>query len=486
MHSIWQTESAGIPENRKEFEHRADVIVIGAGLAGVLTGWFLKQKGLRPLLIEAGEPGCGQTGNTTAKVTCQHGAGLDHLIRTVGLSRAGQYVQANAWAVREYENLIREKRILCDWKQAASCLYTTVDSLRLEREQKAANRLGLSVYLSDRTELPFPVTGALYLKKQGMFSPLKFLDALARELDIMCHTAVLGVEENTVFTERGEFFAEHIVMADHFPFRIRPGYYFMRLYQQRSYVLALRKVQEMEAMYLEAEPNGLSFRAFPGGILFGGCGHRAGKIPEENPYTVLRRKANWFWGTCREEAHWSAQDCMTMDGLPYIGRFSSRYANQYVATGFGKWGMTNSMVAARLISDAVTGEENPWKEAFSPQRFTPRASLPGLIRQTAVSAKNIALRLFEMPQETADTIPKGKGGIIVYRGQKAGAYKDEQGNLYTVSVRCPHLGCELQWNPADRTWDCPCHGSRFDFQGNRIENPAQTDITLSCTCSADD
>lgn len=486
MPSIWKKERKKIPDTNVIPGQNADVIIVGAGLAGILTAWLLKEKGIRPLVLEAETIGSGQTGNTTAKVTSQHGLIYDRLIRSVGLSRALQYAQANEWAVGNYARLIKERGIDCDWRQTEACLYTIRDEHSLEREEKAACKLGLSVELKGKTELPFPVKAALFQKDQGQFMPLAFLDSLAEEVPVLQHTAVTNVEAGTVYTSRGNFTAEHIVMADHFPFRNHPGYYFLRMHQERSYVVAFAQAQQMNNMYLGIDREGLSFRSYRDMILLGGGGHRTGVAPAQNPYELLRARARDFWPNAAECAHWSAQDGKTLDGIPYIGRFSSRFSNQYVATGFGKWGMTNSMVAARLIADAIAGEANPWKDAFSPQRFTPKASVGPFLSQTALSVKNIALRLFYMPQEAAEQIKKGEGAIVMYHGQKAGVYKDETGKLFAVSVKCPHLGCRLQWNQAERSWDCPCHGSRFDHTGKKIDNPAQTDLISPCTCPADD
>lgn len=457
---------------------RADAAVIGGGMAGVLTAYFLQEKGLHTVLLEAGETGGGQTGNTTAKITSQHGLIYHRLKEQLGEAPARQYAGANQRAIEEYRRIISENAVDCDFTPCSAFLYTASleNQDAFERECRAAESLGLPAALTKETELPFPVAAALRFEGQARFHPLKFLRALTEPLELYEHTAVQSVEGKRIVTPGGEVAADHIIFACHYPFLNTPGYYFMRMHQERSYVLALENAEQMENMYLGTDPGGLSFRPCGQRLLLGGGNHRTGENQAGGQYRKLREEARRYWPNHREAAHWSAQDCMTLDGVPYIGPFSAAAPNWYVATGFQKWGMTSSMVSAMLLSDLVTKGESPWQEVFSPQRFRPSSSAQQLMKETAHAAKGLTRRFFTPPSADIAALPPGHGGVVECGGEKIGVYKDESGETYLVSVRCPHLGCQLEWNPDEKSWDCPCHGSRFDYRGNRIDNPAQENL----------
>ena len=274
--------------------------------------------------------------------------------------------------------------------------------------------------------------------------------------------------------------AEHIVFAGHFPFINRPGYYFARMHQDRSYCLALSGAGHMEGMYYGMDEGDYSFRGLrledKDLVILGGCNHRTG-ANEGGRYERLRNSARSYWPDCKEEAAWSAQDCMTLDAVPYIGRFSPAAPGWYVATGFGKWGMSHSMVAARLLADLITGKENPAKEVFTPSRFGWDAA-ESLAKQAGCTIKGYVGKRNATGGEHLEDLRPGEGHLVEYGNGKIGAYRDESGTLHLVSARCPHLGCELTWNPDEKSWDCPCHGSRFDYEGKVLDGPAQENIGL--------
>ncbi|WP_343253032.1 FAD-dependent oxidoreductase [Ligaoa zhengdingensis] len=451
----------------------ADAAVIGGGLAGVLTAHFLKGAGLRVVVLEESRVGSGQTKNTTAKITSQHGLIYHRLLEQIGEERARQYAEANQRAIEEYRTLIAERRMECDFAEAPAYLYSTAERESLEQEFKAARLLGIDAALCDGAELPFPVAAALRFDRQARFHPMKFLRTVAEPLEIYERTAVQSVEGNRLQTDRGTVTARHIVFATHYPFLNVPGYYFMRMHQERSYVLALENAAQLAGMYLGIDEDGLSLRPQGDLLLLGGGNHRTGENSAGGQYRKLREAARRYWPESREAAAWSAQDCMTLDGVPYIGRFSSSTPNWYVATGFQKWGMTSSMVSALLLTDLIVKGESPWEAAFTPQRFEPTASAKALMQETAQATKGLARKLFTPPRADIEALPNGHGGVVEYDGDKVGVYKDNSGEVFIVSIRCPHLGCQLEWNPDEKSWDCPCHGSRFDYRGNLIDNPAQ-------------
>lgn len=471
--SIWQ-RSAEIPRRAAlTGDLEADALIIGGGMAGILTAYQLKKRGVRCAVIEAARVGDGQTGQTTAKITAQHDLIYAALSKRFGTKRAAHYAQANTLAIAEYARIIENERIECGFRRAPAYLYAASDAAPLRREAEAAAALGLDAHFTAETELPFPVAGAVRFDAQAAFNPLKFLSALCGGLEIYENTRALTVDGNMVCTSHGRIRARHIVFATHFPFVNMPGWYFMRLHQERSYVLALESRWLPEGLYLGVEPDGLSFREAEGLLLLGGGAHRTGENSAGGKYAALGKRAAKILPGSREAAHWSAQDCATPDGAPYIGRFSPSTPEWYVATGFGKWGMTSSMAAAMLISGLICGEAPEWADAFAPERFALSKSAAALAANTMQAAKGLARSLLAIPQSTLDALPRGHGGIVEADGKKAGVYKDQEGRCHIVGHRCPHLGCQLEWNPDELSWDCPCHGSRFSYDGSLIDNPAQ-------------
>lgn len=453
MESVWMEDTQIRKREPLPGDIEVPAVVIGAGLAGILTAYYLKQAGIRAVVLEADRIGSGQTKNTTAKITSQHSLVYDWMIRMFGRRMAEHYANANEAAIREYERLIQEKGIDCDFARCSACLYSRTDAAILEREAEAAESLGIKASFGTDCELPFSVAGVTRFENQACFHPLKFLAKMAEEVEVYEQTKVLKVESGRVETARGCVSAAHIVFAAHFPFINVPGYYFARMYQERSYVEALKGAERLESMYLGIDRDGLSFRTCGDLLLLGGGSHRTGVYKGNGTgrgcgYETLRRKAQDIYPGCHEELRWSAQDCMTLDGLPYIGRFSRRNQDWYVATGFGKWGMTTAMVSARILTALISGKECQEADIFSPQRpFTVQAAKE-LAVHGAHTVKGLAKHL----------LPSGNKRII---------------------PNCPHMGCRLEWNPAEESYDCPCHGSRFDREGHLLDDPAQTDCRHS-------
>lgn len=476
MESIWSKTTSRQTYPSLQGDFKTEAAVIGGGLAGILTAFLLQQRNISTIVLEAAHIGSGQTKNTTAKITSQHNLIYHQLINDFGEEKARQYASANQQAIQEYRRIIEKQNIDCRFAEYPAYLYTQNEQAvqLLEQETDAAKALGIDVELTCQTQLPFSVSAAVKFHKQAQFHPLAFLQSIAKGLTIFEHTKALSVEGNRILTDHGTVTAKHIVFATHFPFMNIPGFYFARMHQERSYVLALQNAAKLDGMYLGVDDDGLSFRNVDGALLLGGGSHRTGENSAGGRYALLRDKARAFYPQSVELAHWSAQDCMTLDGVPYIGQFSSATPNWHVATGFGKWGMTSSMVSATLIADRISGTENPCAEVFSPLRFTPSASAKALATDLGQAVKGLSRQVFSPPRAELDALPIGHGGVIAYNGEKVGAYKEDAENVYLVSIRCPHLGCQLEWNPDEKSWDCPCHGSRFDYKGNLLDNPAQT------------
>nr|WP_307993306.1 FAD-dependent oxidoreductase [uncultured Niameybacter sp.] len=477
MESIWKKTITLPTRDPLPGDMQVDAAVIGAGLAGILIAYFLEQKGIKTIILEGDTIASGQTGNTTAKITSQHDLIYDKMIKTFGKDKAEQYATANENAIESYRQIITQNNIDCEFEDFPAYIYSTVEAAPLHQEAIAAKTLGISATFTTDTKLPFPVEGAVRFDKQAQFHPLKFIEAISKNLTIYEHTKVLSVEGESIVTDRGTVTAKDIIFATHYPFMNKPGYYFIRMHQERSYALALANAPKLDGMYKGMDQDGLSFRNSGDLLILGGGKHRTGENSAGDKYNTLREKAKNFWPKSKEVAFWSAQDCMTLDGIPYIGQFSHSTPHWYVATGFGKWGMTTSMVAAHIISDEITGNVNPYAQVFSPLRITIPASAKTSLQDSLQAVKGLSRQLLVSPHTEIDALPKGHGGIVDYEGQKVGVYKTFEGEIFLVSTRCPHLGCQVEWNPDELSWDCPCHGSRFDFKGNLIDNPAQTNLS---------
>lgn len=434
--SIWQ-KRIHLPDFPPlQGDRSVHTVIIGGGLTGLTTARLLREKGLRPLVLDAGRIGSGQTGHTTAKVTSQHGLIYAKLMETLGERAAGQYARANQQAVDDWARLIRRGRIACRFTPRESFLYACTETASLMQEAEAARRLGLPATFTRETELPFPVSGAVRFDGQASFHPLLLLAALAEGAEICENTPVLHVEGDRVHTPGGVVRAEHIVFACHYPFVNLPGWHFLRMHQERSHVLALRSAWMPRGMYLGIDGDALSIREAEDFLLLGGAGRRTGENREGGCFDLLRDRARTLFPGAQEAAAWSAQDCVTADGVPLIGQYARKTPAWHLATGFGKWGMTSAMVAARVIAGRICGDVPEWAEVFSPQRFHFQAGKKGLADEAAHALKGLAT--FSAP-------------------------------------RCPHLGCALSWNPDEHTWDCPCHGSRFTADGARLDGPATRD-----------
>ncbi len=429
MESLWATTP--LPQfPRLQGNLKTDVLVIGGGMAGLLCAYALENAGVRTILLEADCICSGVTQNTTAKITAQHGLIYAKLLSQLGQERAKQYLEANLTAVSRYAQLCKE--IPCHFEQQASFVYSLENRAALEQEIHALHRLGYPAGLQGELALPFHTVGAVKFRHQAQFHPLEFAAGLAQKLSIYENTPVRRLEGTTAVTDFGRVSAQNIIVATHFPVFNRHGSYFLKQYQHRSYVLALENTGFDRGMYIGAEENSLSFRSWDKLLLLGGGGHRTGKTG--GGWEVLQNFASKAYPNAKEVSRWATQDCMSLDSIPYIGLYSKHTPHIYVATGFCKWGMTGSMVASEILRDLILGKENPYAPVFSPSR-------PLYLPQLAKNALSSTLNLLR------PTVP-----------------------------RCPHLGCALRWNPRQRSWDCPCHGSRFSESGQLLDNPAQRDL----------
>ena len=431
MKSIWQQTS--LPQfPQLSGDIKTDVLIIGGGMAGLLTAYYLHQNGIEYVLLEKERLCGGNTQNTTAKITAQHGLIYSKISQSSGLETARKYLDANMVALREYSKLCED--IDCDYEVKDSLVYSGNKS-KLKKEFKTLQEIGAPAELYKEIPLPIETAGAIKFSQQAQFNPLKFLAGIIGELNIYEHTWVREMIGNTAVTDSGKIAADRVVCTTHFPFINKHGSYFLKMYQHRSYVIALENAPNVDGMYADEKNSGLSFRNYQGLLLLGGGGSRTGK--KSGSWGELRSFAREHYPQAKEKFFWAAQDCMSLDGIPYIGKYSAHTPNFYVATGFNKWGMTSSMLAGMIISDMLMGRENQFTDIFNPSRSILK------------------------PQ-------------LFLNGVEAIA------NLLTPAPKvCPHLGCALKWNRAEHSWDCPCHGSRFNEDGRVLDNPSNGNLKVN-------
>ncbi len=426
---LWEKDAERVGFESLTKSRSTEVLIIGGGIAGILCSYALKKAGVDCLVAEADKICKGISEKTTAKITLCHGLIYQKLIKVYGENSARLYLKAQMEAMAEYDKLCRE--IDCDYQKKNSFVYSTSDRRKIVNEIEALNRLGVKAELSGAEKIPVELAGAVCVRDQAQLHPLKFAFSIAKDLPIYENTKVQEIKGNIAVTPGGEIRFKKLIVATHFPIFNKHGGYFLKLYQHRSYVIALQGAQNVEGMYVDENDKGMSFRNHGELLLLGGGGHRTGK--RGGCWQELESFAREHYEGARIISKWATQDCMTLDSVPYIGLYSRNTPDTYVATGFNKWGMTNAMAAARILCDMITGKENPYARLFSPSR--------------SVLHPQLAANIFE----------------------------STMGLIKPTVPRCPHLGCALKYNRAEHTWDCPCHGSRFTENGELIDNPATDD-----------
>lgn len=468
-----------------------DVTVIGAGITGILTAYLLATEGKKVALVEAGQLMNGTTGHTTAKITAQHGLIYDKLISNMDEKMARLYYEANLNGLGLIQSLIEEKQIECDFSVQDSITYAVSEETekQVQLEYEAYQKLGIPGDLVKELPLPFPIKNALIMPKQAQFHPVKFLNHILKAFVdqgglIFDNTPVEAIENDeapfrVIAKNHSVITSKQVVITTHYPFFDMEGLYFSRLHAVRSYIVAATIEGEIqEGMYLSADQPTRSIRYtnMDGEklVLFGGESHKTGQ--SENPlkhFESLKDFAEKYYTLKDIPYRWSAQDLVTLDQVPYIGQYSSKKDNLYIATGFAKWGMSNGASAALLLKDMVMGRVNPYQELFTPTRSEKKlTNLATFLKENANVAKEFVKGKLSREDLKPEELLPDEGGIVKYDGKRAGAYKNSNGEISIVDTTCTHMGCELKWNNGERSWDCPCHGSRFSPEGEVLEGPA--------------
>ena len=529
-------------KDRKKFKPleeniKTDVCIIGGGLTGLSTAYNLSQYKIRTVLVEKDEI-CKQTsGNSTAKITSQHGLIYKYLTDSKGKDFARKYYEVNERAIRNIKDIIDKENIDCNFEYQPAYVFTQkvqeVQKIKDEVEAVNAfggrakfieakdielNKLNSEEYVENSDEklkisgdniekenlnlerdvvkekmkqvLPIKAIAGIEFENQAQFNPYKYGMALARicsdsGVKIYEYTKAVYVDiedddEYYVITlENGyKIKAKYLVVATKYPIINIPGFYFIKMYQSTSYAVAMQTKEKLfEGMYISSEEPIISLRTAKFGndylLIVVGFDHKTGTdIDLSNSYKYLEEVAKSLYPTGNIKYHWNTEDCITLDKIPYIGEYSKMWENAYVATGFNKWGITTSNIAAEIITDKILGEKNEYEEIFKSTRLEPIKNIKEVTNMVKESVNSLVVKKLEVPQEEAKQIQNGEGKIVEVNGQKIGVYKNEDGEIYKVNPVCKHLGCELSWNNLDKTWDCPCHGSRYDYKGNLIYGPS--------------
>ncbi len=435
MKSIWENEIKMPDFHELKEDIKTDVLIIGGGMAGILCAYMLKKSGVDCVVVDAGKIAFGTTKNTTAKLTFQHGVIYNDIINRYGVEKAQLYLKAQKEALKNFHDL--SKNIPCDFEECDAFVYSKKDREKIEKEVEAYEKLGENASFCDALPLPFSVLGAVKVEKQAQFNPLKFILGIIDDLAIYENTKIKEIKNNYAISDKAKIKSEKIIVATHFPFIDKHGGYFLKMYQHRSYVLALKNAPLYSGMYVDEDKKGMSFRDYNGLLILGGGGHRTGK--DGGGWHELEDFSKKHYPDAKAVHRWAAQDCITLDNISYIGQYSKTTPSLYVATGFNKWGMTSSMVSAIVLNDLIQERENEYASLFSPSRSILH---PQLICNTFESVTGI---------------------------------------LNPITPRCTHLGCALKYNKHEHSWDCSCHGSRFTKSGEVINSPANKDLKMKRT-----
>ncbi|CAN5178422.1 FAD-dependent oxidoreductase [soil metagenome] len=465
-----------------------DVAVIGGGIAGVSCAYMLSQQGKKVAIIEAEQIGQGVTGFTTAHITSEHNLMYEYLINKFGINKAQLYANANETTIKTIENIIVKEKIPCDFKRVSQYLFCEMDQdiQKLKNEYAAAKQLSLHINWKDTLPLPFPIHGAIEYKEQAQFHPRKYILGLAEKIIsagglIFEKTRAIDVREGELYvieTDKGMCKAKNVIVATHFPFLDRGGF-FARMKQDRSYVIGVHIDDDVDLdmydniadpyYYIRTQPtdNGLL-------VLIGGEDHTTGKDKDATQhYKNLEAYARQHFNIRSIEYYWSSQDTYPYDKVPFIGHFMPGTKHLYVATGFQGYGMTFGTVSGMLLTDMIMDKKNDWEELFTPQRFKPTAEIPSSIAGgLSIGKEFIFGKLAGKDKDEVEKMEYNSGIVITYEGKKIAVYKDHQGKLFAVSAICTHMGCTLNFNNAEASWDCPCHGSRFNHDGRILHGPA--------------
>lgn len=430
--SIWNESISHTNYPTLDHDITVDTAIVGGGLAGILTAYYLKEAGINTVVLEKDHIGCGITSKTTAFISQIHDIKLSDRIKKLGLKQTKLFVDANTQAIYEYQKLNQKYQF--DFEVVPHIVYVEKDKQILDDEMKAYNQLGITYDYLEKIELPQKICGALSIPNQAQMNPLKLINELAKTLNIYENSLVTSITSHQLIANGHRVSAKRIIVATHFPFIKRWGAFFMKMYQKASYVIAISNKEPLKAIYTGYDQDKLYFRSYHDFILIGGNDARCGFT--KNAFDVLENYQKTYFPNSKIIKRFVNQDCITLDDLPYIGLYSTLHQNIYVLTGFNLWGMTQAMIGAKIITDMIKGCENKYQSLFNPHRHV---------------------------------INKVLGeNILLYMKR-----------LFILKNKCPHMKASLIWNEEEHTWDCPCHGSKLDQDGKILNGPTMKNLNIT-------
>ena len=468
-------------------EIEVDVAIVGGGIVGATTARILKDRGLKVALVEARRVGEEVTGKSTAKITSQHNIAYTNIARTFGEDGARLYAEANQKGLETIRALAGRHDIRCNLETKPAFTYTRDESEveAIEKEVELARRLGLPASVTRHTGLPFEVETAMRWDEQAQFHPVRYVKGLASTIpgdgsSVFENSRVTDWDPQRIATEAGSVRARHVVMATHLPLG-QIGLFYTENYPHMHPVIMGRaeRGRVPDGMYISVEAPRHSTRGHlddegRAWMIFTGPSFTHGEVEKEREsFADLEAFARDHFGVTADY-RWTNEDYRSMDHVPYVGWSSSLKEAYLVATGFNAWGITNGTAAALLLADLVEERDNPWLKLFDSTRIKPVASAKEFAKGNAATASHLVGGYLARKLHSFDELAPGEAAILKIDGHNVAGYRDEHGALHAVSAVCTHMGCIVGWNETDRSWACPCHGSRFALDGNVIHGPAVT------------
>lgn len=497
MSSYWVESTKQTNYSKISEDINTDVLILGGGITGIATAYMLSDSNLDITIIDADRIAMGVTANTTAKITSQHGLLYDYLLNSYNFDIAKGYLDSNEEAIKTISNIINKENINCDFSYQDSYVYTCDKSnvSKIVDEVDSVTSLGLKAEYVTQCPLPFNIEAAIKFPKQAQFHPRKYILSLLPILEkkgvkIFENSKAVDIKhvnnKYEIYVNDNKITSKYLVMASHYPIKNFPGMYFIKMYQDSSYAIGVEVENNVfGGMYISCDTPTTTFRNIVQDngrnlLIVGGSGHKTGdtKVKVEDSYINLENYIKSIYPKAKIKYRWMTEDCVTLDKIPYIGDFSNFLPNMFVATGYKKWGMTTSHVAARIISDKILEKDNPYEKIYTATRLKPIKNNKEFGNMLKQSTYSLAINKISPPIISYTELDNDSGGVVDYKGKKLGIYKDSSGKLYGVIPYCKHLGCELSWNNLEKTWDCPCHGSRYDYKGNIITEPTTESLDI--------